>query len=246
MPTSSRLLVAVAAALLAAALLATPLAAQTPPAVVVGVVRDSAFERPLVEARVEFPAMDAVAITDSAGRFRLAVPVRDDLLLVVRRLGYEPITTFVAVRADTVALDVDLAPVATALERVVVTAERYSAFARDLERRLRTSAMRTRLFGPDKMTPAFAPTLGDFILGRAALVRTPCGRKAAAWETVCVAHQGGVLRVLVAIDEAAPTSDFAQVRSRPLDDFAAVVVVDGVLVQAYTREYAARRERRTP
>jgi hypothetical protein len=225
------------------AVMPTPLL-QVAAAIVIGTVRDSATDRPLPEVRVEFPAMEAAALTDSAGRFRLAVPTRDDLLLVVRRIGYEPVATFVAVRDDTVALDVDLVPAARVLERVVVSAERYAAFARDLERRARAIGMRTRVFGPERMTPTDAPTLGDFILGRAALVRAPCGPKRAVWETVCVSHQGGILRVLVAIDEAMPTSDFAEARGRPLTDFAAVLVVDGVLVRAYTREYAARRQAR--
>src|ERR1041385_4944535 len=96
-------------------LLARPLAAQT--AVVSGAVTDSAGA-PIEYARVRAAGTDLRALTDGAGRFRLARVRAGQVVLHVDRVGYRPVVDTLAVASgESLFVNVTLAAAA----RVTVT-----------------------------------------------------------------------------------------------------------------------------
>jgi Ca-activated chloride channel homolog len=101
----------------------------TPPVVrdsfvVSGTITDGSTTRPLAGATVMLGNRSAATQTGTDGRYRLALAVRPatrPLSVVVRRIGYTPVTRHVAVTGTAATLDVALMPQQQLLSQVVVT-----------------------------------------------------------------------------------------------------------------------------
>ena len=105
-------------------LLARPFAAQT--AVISGAVTDSAGA-PIEYARVRAAGTDLRALTDGAGRFRLARVRAGQVVLHVDRVGYRRVVDTLAVASgESLFVNVTLAAAAFVAEPVVVTAAKRS------------------------------------------------------------------------------------------------------------------------
>ena len=114
--------------MLSALLLATtaPLAAQSPSATVVGVVRDSAGH-PIPAVEVWLRGSDLYTHTGDNGGFRLPGAPAGAVKLTVRRMGFEPTTVDLELRAGRIdSLVVSLTAVATSLPGVRVEEERLT------------------------------------------------------------------------------------------------------------------------
>ncbi len=99
---------------------ARPLAGQT--AVVSGTVTDSAGA-PIEYARVRAAGTDLRALTDGAGRFRLARVRAGQIVVHVDRVGYRHVVDTLAVASgESLFVNVTLAAAAFVAEPVVVTA----------------------------------------------------------------------------------------------------------------------------
>ncbi len=105
--------------------------------VIDGAVTDTAL-RPVAMAEIAILRTDIKLQTNSSGRFRFVDVPAGQYLLIVRRLGYRPISAIIEVaRADTVRLSYTLEPVTHALDRVVITEERRSLRMMEFEERRR-------------------------------------------------------------------------------------------------------------
>jgi Ca-activated chloride channel family protein len=144
--------------LLAAALLLPTLAARAPEAarrerntVIVGRITD-AGGRPLAQAVVSIADRSLSTTSGGDGRYALQVTRRADVepvLLSVRRIGYERRDLRVALRGDTVRMDVQLAPASTQLQEQIVTREavgpaRESSLSSGADVAMRAPARRAR------------------------------------------------------------------------------------------------------
>jgi Ca-activated chloride channel family protein len=125
------------------ATLLTP-AASTPPAidrdsfVVRGTITDGSTQRPLVGATVLTSGRSGGTVSGNAGRYRLALGLGSttrSVTLVVRMIGYSPVTRHVAIAGNAATVDVALLPSPSQLGQVVVAgapsrgtrAERFAA-----------------------------------------------------------------------------------------------------------------------
>ena len=94
------------------------------PRAIVGVVRDTAG-RPVVGVQVRVNERQ-LALTDSLGRFRLVGANGASVAMTFRRLGYEPITRTMDLRATAaVPIDVTMTPNSQLLRTVVVEGQAY-------------------------------------------------------------------------------------------------------------------------
>jgi hypothetical protein len=109
---------------LIAGLLSAPVAgAQAPPrGVVTGIVRNAVTGDPIPITAVRATSGTFSTITDDSGRFRLVLPL-GPTRLDARRIGFRPTTVDITVIAEGTTRDIRLAPIAQALNRVIVTAE---------------------------------------------------------------------------------------------------------------------------
>lgn len=88
--------------------------------VVTGTVRDT-LGGPIAGATIVVGGINR-SVTDADGRFALRGLARGELAIVVRRLGFEPLTTHVVVGDAPIAIALHLVPVAELLPEVVVHA----------------------------------------------------------------------------------------------------------------------------
>jgi hypothetical protein len=119
---------ALAIALLAAT--ASALAAQSAPrGAVAGVVRDEAG-RPVAGARVSIEALARQVRVDSSGAFALADLPAGPVEVTIRALGFRPAVATLEIPANqTVNIAITLAPVAVALDAVVIQAQVFNQLA---------------------------------------------------------------------------------------------------------------------
>jgi Ca-activated chloride channel family protein len=132
--------------------------------VVVGRVTDGG--RPLSGATISVAGRSIVTRSAADGRYALTIPRAGDgdrVTLLARRVGYEPWQRAVALRGDTVRVDVALTRSATALEEVVVDRSAPVAGAATGESRnapARTRNERERLdSSPASVSASPAPTV---------------------------------------------------------------------------------------
>ncbi len=105
--------------------------------VIDGAVTDTSL-RPVAMAEVSILRTDIRLQTNGAGRFRFVDVPAGQYLLIVRRIGFRPISAIIEVaRADTVRLSYTMEPVAQALDKVVITEERRSLRMLEFEERRR-------------------------------------------------------------------------------------------------------------
>ena len=92
--------------------------------IVAGVVTDAATNEPISDASVTLEGIDEVALTDSAGRFRVRSPTAGPQILVARRLGYAPTRMrLTAPASGELSLTVSMARHALRLPTLTVTAD---------------------------------------------------------------------------------------------------------------------------
>lgn len=97
-----------------------PLASQS--ALVLGAVEDSTG-RGIPQVQISILGVAAASVSDSAGRFRFGPLRPSTYILQFRRLGYTPVTAMADLTTtDTLRLAIELAPAATSLATVNVTA----------------------------------------------------------------------------------------------------------------------------
>ena len=121
--THSRMADTLGAVLLVALLHGATLPAQAPTTTLVGSARDSAL-RPVPGVEVRIDGTDAAVRTGDAGGFRLPVVPIGRVTVMMRRLGYAPVSTVVMLRAGRIdSLVVNLTMVATSLLGVLVEDE---------------------------------------------------------------------------------------------------------------------------
>jgi hypothetical protein len=97
-----------------------PCAAQS---VLTGQVIDAQTKRPLANARIVSLNAKLTSITDSAGRFRLVNISAGAHKIVVQAIGFDSASVTMRFRnADTVAIDVELSPMAAKLATIITTA----------------------------------------------------------------------------------------------------------------------------
>jgi len=102
-----------------------------------GIVTDTLL-RPLGFAEVKILGTDIRIETNSLGRFRFTEVPAGQFLLIVRRIGYRPISSIIQVGArDTVRLSFLMEAAAQSLDKVVVTEERRSLKMLEFEDRRR-------------------------------------------------------------------------------------------------------------
>jgi len=102
-----------------------PLRAQQPTTTAIrGVVRDT-LGRPVPHTQIRTPAR--TMMSDAEGRFRLPLGGDDTVHALIRRIGFEPMTTTIRRPApgDTTPVQITLLPVAARLDRVIVEGQAY-------------------------------------------------------------------------------------------------------------------------
>jgi hypothetical protein len=225
-----------------------------------GVVRESLTARPLGGVAVhvvsvEQPSWSRTAMTNDAGRFEVRLERRGEFRLSSRRPGYTPAELSVRIASDTTSVSMELSPVATPLPEVAVREREIDLFVRDLRRAYR-SVNRARVFDASQMDRTGQLLTGPFILGQAGVVPVSCGRSkqflpegkvrtqpverepADIWWP-CFLDKGKPRSILIRID-GGPAEPFDHISNRALSEFAAIAVVGGGIVVAYTRDYATR------
>jgi hypothetical protein len=226
-----------------------------------GSVSDASTSRPLSGVSVQIisvenPSARLTAITNDVGRFEIRVDRRGDFRLVIRRPGYVASERTIQITSDTADVSLTLTPVAQPLPEVSVRESEIELFVRDLRRAYR-SVNRARVFDARQMERTGQMLTGPFVLGQAGVVAVPCQRSAAflpkgivRTEPVdhepadiwwpCFLDRGKPRSILVSIDGGA-VEPLDAIRNRVLSEFAAIAVVHGGIVIAYTKDYATRR-----
>ncbi len=103
--------------------------------VIDGTVTDTLL-KPVGFAEVKILRTDISVETNSAGRFRFTEVPAGQYLLIVRRIGFRPISSVIQVGArDTLRLSFLMEPALQTLDKVVVTEDRRSIKLRDFEAR---------------------------------------------------------------------------------------------------------------
>ncbi len=201
------------------------------------------------------PSWREVAVTDEAGRFEVRVDRRGTFRLSARRPGYVASELSVQVTSDTTVVAMALTPVAQPLPEVAVLESEIDLFVRDLRTAYR-AVNRSRVFDARQMDSTGQMLTGPFVLGQAGVVPVPCKRSsqflppgkvrtqpverelADIWYP-CYLDRGKPRSILVRID-GGPIEPFDAIGNRALTEFAAIAIVGGGIVVAYTKDYATR------
>lgn len=83
---------------------------------------------------VAFPSLTKSVLTDSSGRFRLTNIAGGPRRILVRKIGYQPLDVMRTLMADTVTLEVRMAPSEVVLPTIEVTARGMTPVPKKLER----------------------------------------------------------------------------------------------------------------
>lgn len=231
--------------------------------VVRGTVTDAVTGRPLAGVTVQLVAVDNLAgrvttLTNDSGRFELRTDRRGTHNVVARRPGFAPFGLSIQVVSDTFALSVSLVPLARSLPEVAVIETEVDQFVRDL--RLSYKAVgRSRIFDAAQMDHTGQLLAGPFLLGQAGIVAVSCQNSksfipegkvrtepvlkepADVWWP-CYLSRGKPVPIRIRID-GGPAEPFDAISSRVLSEFAAIAVIQGGNVVAYTKDYALRKRR---
>jgi TonB-linked SusC/RagA family outer membrane protein len=162
--------------LLVAAVLAvaSPAMAQGSVGTVSGTIRERGTERAIPGVQVRVVGSLRGALTDAAGRYRIAGIPTGTVQVAAQLLGYAPQTRSVLVGSEGATVDFVLATAATQLDQVVVTATGQS------ERR-RESGATTATIDASQITTAAVSTFSDALSSRApgVVVQTSAGESGA-------------------------------------------------------------------
>lgn len=159
------------------------------------------------------------------------------------------------ITSDTFSVSVALTPVSQPLAEVAVLEREMDMFARDLRQAYR-AVNRARVFDTRQMEHTEQILAGPFILGQAGVVPVNCQRSsqflpkgkvrtqpvekefADLWWP-CYLDRGKPRSILVRID-GGPAVPFSAISNAALSEFAAIAIVAGGNVVAYTKDYATR------
>lgn len=141
------------------ALGARPAAAQQEGGVVAGVVIDAGTLRPLDNVQVAVDGTALSALTDGAGRFRIATVPGAQVTLQLRRLGYRPASE--SVRVGQITLRISMVSAPAMLNEVVI-----SGTAEPVEKRALGNSV-TKIQAADVQQVAPSPGVSGLINGRA-------------------------------------------------------------------------------
>ena len=225
-----------------------------------GSVTDASTSRPLpgvsvLVVSVADPTWREIGVTDDGGRFEVRIDRIGTFRLSARRPGYVAAEQSVQVSSDTTTVAIALAPVAQPLPEVEVRESEVDLFVRDLRTAYR-SVNRSRIYDVRQMDRTGQMLAGAFVLGQAGVVPVSCRRSAAflpegkvrtepvekeladIWYP-CYLDRGKPRSILVRIDGGA-FEPFDAINNRALSEFAAIAIVSGGIVVAYTKDYATR------
>ncbi|MEW5916723.1 MAG: hypothetical protein AB1762_09970 [Gemmatimonadota bacterium] len=224
-----------------------------------GEVRDAQTEGALVGVRIHSEWDDIIGVphppvaTDSAGGFALLLDRRGPLVLLLRHLGYQPQRVTVDMAADSTEVLVRLVRTTQQLPTVTVTETAVSLFVDSLRTEMRRID-HLRFFDTGALERSKQILAGAFLFGQAGMKAVPCGRSSlflpkGTARTVpvenepadiwfpCVLVRDKPQSVMVRIDGGEP-QPFATISQRQLAEFAAIGVIGGRLILAYTKGYA--------
>ena len=227
--------------------------------VVRGVVRDAQTDSALRSVTIETAWDDIIGIphapttTDTAGRFELRLDRRGPLVLSVRRLGYQPQQVTADMMRDTTSVLVRLVRTTQQLPTVTVVEKAVELFVDSMQKELRRYD-HVRYYDTKALVKSNQTHAGAFLFGQGGMQSVSCGRSAlylpkgtvrtvpvenepADMWVPCVLAQGKPRSVMVRIDGGDP-QPFASISQRELDQFAAIAVISGRLILAFTKSYA--------
>ena len=241
----------------------SPASAQGEPAVS-GIVIDARSQRPLAGVTVQISPVDdpggrRTTTTGETGRFVVRVARRGNFAVVARSPGFSPFGTSVRVAGDSIELFISLSPLAQSLPEVSVVESEVDLFVHELRRTFKPVG-RSRLFDASQMEKTGQLLAGPFLLGQAGIIAVNCQRSAAflpegkvRTEPVqkepadiwwpCFLDRGKPRSIMIRID-GGPPEPFDAISNRVLSEFAAMSVVQGGMVFAYTKDYALRQRQR--
>jgi TonB-linked SusC/RagA family outer membrane protein len=139
-----------------------------------GTIRERGTERAISGVQVRVVGTQRGAVSDAAGRYRIAGVPSGSATLAAQLLGYAPQSRSVLVGSEGATADFTLAPAVTTLDQVVVTATGQS------ERR-RESGAATATIDATQITTAAVSTFSDALSSRApgVVVQTSSGESGA-------------------------------------------------------------------
>jgi hypothetical protein len=178
-------------------------------AAIEGAVTDTALV-PLAGATVSILGSTVRVVTGESGRFRIAALPPGSYIVLVHRLGYEPLSERVQLSGvDTQRVSFSLERVATALETVVVSGPRLPARFEEFESRLRLHAA-TASFTRDDILKVNPVDTWQMLSRVPSVIMTPFGKTGGRFPVSnrgMVASKGGACYMSVVIDGVYMPSD---------------------------------------
>lgn len=222
-------------------LLAGPLAAQeTPPAAartapfeVSGRVLDGATGEPIAEAVVRLADADALAVSDSAGRFVMRVPAGTHPW-AISRIGYSTWNEDVEAEAGD-EFTIRLLPKPEVLEGLVVVGDRF----RD---RRAASGMSVRLLEGAEVARTAGGDLHAYVQARLGVPLMTCNDQDP--EQNCAWLRGDKVSIIVFVDEERATDGLSRLHSIPPADVHSIEMYSGgTMIRVYTTWFMERAAR---
>jgi hypothetical protein len=233
--------------------------------IVRGTVTESRSARPLQGVTVQIAFRENLAerlttLTNEAGRFELRPGRRGAYDLVARSPGFAPFGVSVRVDGDSLAIAINLTPLAQPLPEVSVLESEVELFASEVRRSFR-SVGRSRVYDAAQLERTGQLLAGPFLFGQAGIHPVSCGRSsqflpegkvrtepvlkepADIWYP-CYMDRDKPRSIMVRID-GGPAMPFDAISSRVLSEFATMAVIQGGIIVAYTKEYALQQRRRS-
>ncbi len=227
-----------------------PARTQAPPAPderveVRGRVLDAATGRPVVGARLEFPAARRTAFTDTTGSFVIRRPPAGEQLLTVSALGYKGGMYVIQVGPELPELRIGVREDPILLEEIRVVADRFQT-------RMARSTLSGQAFSDWDLALGGAADLNTFLRQRVGLVPVPCYGRGAdlrqaatlVGEQACVRVRGVPRRPRLYVDEI-PVDGMEDLGGYHPSDIARMEVYQGgAMIRVYTKWFiqsAAKR-----
>ena len=222
-------------------LLARSLAAQgapssgaaTPPVEVTGRVLDGATGEPIAEAVVRLTDADALAVSDSAGRFVLRVPGGTHPW-AISRIGYSTWNEDVEAEAGD-EFTIRLLPKPEVLEGLVVVGDRF----RD---RRAASGMSVRVLEGAEVARTAGGDLHAYVQARLGVPLMTCGEQDP--EQNCAWLRGDKVEIKVFVDEQPATDGLSRLHAIPPTDVHSIeMFTGGTMIRVYTTWFMERAAR---
>jgi len=157
--------------------------------VIDGAVSDTSL-RPVAFAEVSILRTDIKLTTNSSGRFRFVDVPAGQYLLIVRRLGYRPISAIVEVAAaDTLRLSYSMEPATRMLDSVVVSASTMSLRMVEFEKRRREGV--GFFITEEQIDRRNLPVSADYLRLAPSVTLTPTHNASGISELVAISRREG-------------------------------------------------------